>query len=322
MFDQILLPLDRSELAECVLPHAIAIARACGAQIALLSVMETPREAHWRRAMDPLNWQIRKAEAQTYLHAVAQRLQAADLPTETHLLEGFAAEQVIGFADTHAAQLIILSSHGQSGLSDWGVSSVVQKIVQRAHTSVMIVRAGAPEAHLLAPEETGLRYHNILVPLDGTQRAETILPAAVTLAQAYAARLVLIHLVQQPALPRRTPPSREDIALADQLVAHNQAEATQYLEQLRSRLSGNVEARVLVSEHFAATLHEWVVQETIDLVLLSAHGRSSQTRGLYGDVVTNLIAYGTTPLIILQDSLPAPTAPAPSEEISDAPGGQ
>ena len=68
MFNQILLPLDRSALAECVLPHAIAIARACGSQITLLSVMETPHEARWRRAMDPLNWQIRKVEAQTYLH--------------------------------------------------------------------------------------------------------------------------------------------------------------------------------------------------------------------------------------------------------------
>ncbi len=316
MFDQILLPLDRSTLAECVLPHAIAIARACGSQITLLSVMETPHEARWRQAMDPLNWQIRKAEAEMYLDEVALRLQAADLPTATHILEGFAAEQVIDFADTHASQLIILSSHGLSGLSDWGVSSVVQKIVQRATTSVMIVRAAQP----VTTAETGLRYQRILVPLDGTPRAETALPAAVTLARAHDAHIVLGHLVQQPALPRRTPASREDIALANRLVEHNQAEATQYLEQLRSRLSGNVEARVSVSEHFAATLHEWVAQESIDLVLLSAHGISSQTRGLYGDVVTNLITYGTTPLIILQDSSPAPTTP--NAEVSVAPRGQ
>ena len=64
----------------------------------------------------------------------------------------------------------------------------------------------------------GLRYQRILVPLDGTPRAETILPAAAVLARAHNAQIVLTHLVQQPALPRRTPPSREDVELADQLV--------------------------------------------------------------------------------------------------------
>jgi nucleotide-binding universal stress UspA family protein len=318
MFDRILLPLDRSALAECVLPHAIAVARAFDSQITLLHVMDTPREARWRRAMDPLNWQIRKAEATTYLNEVEVRLQAAGLLTETHTLEGVAAEQVIGFSDTYASQLIILSSHGQSGLSEWGVSSVVQKIAQRAHTSVMIVRAAQP----VAPDVTGLRYQRILVPLDGTPRAEYILPAAATLARAHDAQIVLAHLVQQPALPRRTPPSREDVELADQLVARNQTEATQYLDQLRSRITGEVETRVLVSEHLAATLHALVAQEKADLVLLSAHGVSSQTPGLYGDVVSNLIAYGTTPLIIMQDSSQAQTAPTSIGPAADEPQGQ
>jgi nucleotide-binding universal stress UspA family protein len=318
MFDRILLPLDRSPLAECVLPHAITIARAFESQITLLHVMETPREARWRRAMDPLNWQIRKAEATAYLNEVDLRLHAAGLLTETHLLEGPAAEQVIGFSDTQAAQLIIMSSHGQSGLSEWSVSSVVHKIALRAHTSVMIVRAAQP----VAPDVTDLRYRRILVPLDGTPRAETILPAAATLARAHDAEIVLVHLVQQPAMPRRTPPSREDVELADQLVARNQVEATQYLDQLRSRVTGKVDTRVLVSDHLAATLHDLVEQEKTDLVLVSAHSHSSQTPWPYGDVVSNLVAYGTTPLVIVQDSSQAPTTPAPIEVINGEAGGQ
>ncbi len=308
-------PLDRSALAECVLPHAIAVARAFGSQVTLLHVMETPREARWWQAMDPLNWQIRKAEAKTYLHELDLRLQAAGLHTETHILEGFAAEQVIEFSNTHAFQLIILSSHGQSGLSDWGVSSVGLKIALRSSTSVMIVRAVQP----LAPDVTGLRYQRILVPLDGTQRAESILPAAATLARAHDAQILLAHIVQKPAMPRRTPPSREDVELADQFVERNQAEATQYLDQLRSRMTGKVDARVLVSDHLATTLQELVEQEKSDLVLLSAHGRSSQTRGLYGDVVGNLIAYGTTPLVIMEDRSPAQTAPTPIEAANGEP---
>ena len=81
-------------------------------------------------------------------------------------------------------QLIILSSHGQSGLSEWNVSSVVQKIVLRARTSIMIVRA----YQRIPPETAGLRYRRILVPLDGSQRAECVLPVAVTLARSHEAK--------------------------------------------------------------------------------------------------------------------------------------
>lgn len=314
MFDRILLPLDRSELAECVLPHAIAMARTFESQIVLLHVMDTPREARWRRAMDPLNWQIRKAEAITYLTEVERRLQAVGVVTDTHILEGFAAEQIIGFSATHVPQLIILSSHGQSGLSDWGVSSVVHKIAQRARTSVMIVRAAQPAA----PDMVGLHYQRILVPLDGTPRAELVLPAAAVLAREHEAEIVLAHIVQKPAMPRRTPPSREDVELADRLVERNQIEATQYLEQLQSRITGKVEARVLVSDHLTSSLHELVEHEKTDLVLLSARGDASQSRGLSGDVVSSLIVQGTTPLVIMQDSSQAPSVPT----LLDVPNGE
>ncbi|MCJ7549925.1 MAG: universal stress protein [Anaerolineae bacterium] len=318
MIDRVLLPLDRSTLAECVLPHAIAVARAFGSQVTLLHVMDTPRVARWQQATDPLNWQIHKTEAMTYLHEVALRLQAAGLLTESHILEGSPAEQVIEFLDTHAFQLLILSSHGQSGLSEWGLSSVAQKIVLRARTSVMIVHAAQP----VTPNATGLRYQRILVPMDGTQRAEYILPAAAALARAHDAQIILAHIVLKPSMPRRTPPSREDVELADQLVERNQAEATPYLDELRSRIGGSVETRILVSDHLAATLHELVEQEEVDLVLLSAHGRPSQTGGLYGAVVSDFIAYGMRPLVIMRDSAQSPMSPTAVEVADSEPRGR
>ena len=318
MFDQILLPLDRSPLAECVLPHAIALAHTFESQVTLLHVMDTPREARWRRAMDPLNWQIRKAEAKMYLQDMNLRLQAAGLITDTQLLEGFAAEQIIGFADTYDPHLIILSSHGQSGLSEWGVSSVVHKIAQRARTSVMIVRAAQP----VTPDPTDFRYRRILVPMDGTPRAEYVLPAASALARAHEAQIVLVHVVQRPSMPRRMPPSREDLELADQVVERNQAEAQQYLDQLRSRLTGNVEVRILVSDRLITTLHELVKQEEFDLVLLSAPGDAAQTHGLDGDVISSMMAYGTAPLMIMQASSHSPIVPISAEMANSEPGRQ
>ncbi len=297
MFNRILLPMDRSPLAECVLPHVAAIARAFESQVTLVHVMDPPHRMNWRRAVDPLNWRIRKAEAESYLGDLVLRLQKAGLAAEKQILEGPAAERIVEFSHKNDVPLIVLSSHGQSGLSGWNVSSVVQKIILRAHTSIMIVRAYQPAS----TDVTGLRYHRLLVPMDGSQRAECILPVVETLARAHQAQILLAHVVRRPEMPRRTPPTDEDVELADRLVERNRAEAVQYLDQLRSRLSGDIQARVLVSDHVAVTLHELVDQEKIDLVLLTAHGYSALTRWPYGSVVSSFIAYGTTSLLIVQD---------------------
>jgi nucleotide-binding universal stress UspA family protein len=259
--------------------------------------------------VDPLNWRIRKAEAESYLGDLVLRLQKAGLASEKQILEGQAADRIVEFSHKNDVPLIMLSSHGQSGLSGWNVSSVVQKIILRAHTSIMIVRAYQPAS----TDVTGIHYHRLLVPMDGSQRAECILPVVATLARAQEAQILLAHVARRPEMPRRTPPTDEDVELADRIVERNRAEAVQYLDQLCSRLSGDIQARILISDHVAATLHEMVDQEKIDLVLLTAHGYSALTRWPYGSVVSSFITYGTTPLLIVQDLPPDKIGPTWAE---------
>jgi nucleotide-binding universal stress UspA family protein len=96
------------------------------------------------RMIDPVDWQIRKAEAESYLSGVAARLQNAGLQVSMHLYDGRPAEQIIEVAHSWSADLILISSHGQSGISPWNVSSVVQQVILRAHRSLMIIRAYQP----------------------------------------------------------------------------------------------------------------------------------------------------------------------------------
>ncbi len=299
--------MDRSALAECVLPHTVAVASAFDSRITLAHVMESRNRANWRRAVDPLNWRIRKAEVATYMDDLARRVQTAGVPAETQILEGASAEQIVEFSRTNDVPLIMLSSHGQSGLTGWNVSSVVQKVILRAHTSFMIIRAYQPTSTDIA----GLHYHRLLVPVDGSQRAEIILPVVATLARAQDAQIVLTHVIRRPELSRQMPPAREETELADRLVELNQAEAIRYLGDLRSRLAGEIDTRVIVSEHVNATLHDMVDQENIDLVLLSAHGQSGLPRWPFGSTVMSFIAFGTTPLLIMQD--------LPTDQIESTP---
>jgi nucleotide-binding universal stress UspA family protein len=301
MFDHILVPLDKSQLAECALPHAATLARAFRARITLLHIVERDSFGDGGESIvDPLGWQARKAEARTYLDELAARFAKTDLRVDTTLLEGPAAERIVEFTGSHGIDLIALTSHGQSGLSGWNVSSVVQKVILCAHVPVMIVRAYACPTTAIA--ET--RYRRLMVSLDGSPRAEHVLPLAATLAHTSGSQLVLAHVVNTPEVPRRTSLTEEESGLVDRLTELNRARGIKYLGQLQARLPPSTEVHLVVSEDPAAALHDLVDQGEIDLVALSAHGYTGETRWPYGSTALNFIANGTTPLLIVQDLSP------------------
>ena len=309
MLDHILVPLDGSRLAECVLPHAVALAQAFDARVTLLRVVARTCSAGLGRTIDPLRWHMRKTEVESYLDSVGTRFQQTGLQVEQVALEGQAADSLIEFAHGHDADLILLSSHGQSGLSQWNISSVVQKVALRAYMPVMIVRAyRATSAGVDEPAESddlaGLHYEQVLVPLDGSQRAECVLPLASQLACFHGAQLLLAHAVGKPEVPRHTRLTEEEAELVDRITEYNRLEATKYLEDLEGRLECDAQPRLLESGDAATALHDLIEQEGVDLVALSAHGYTSATRWPYGSIALNFIAYGTTPLLVMQDMSP------------------
>jgi nucleotide-binding universal stress UspA family protein len=308
MFDPILVPMDGSLLAECVLPHAVAIARAFDAKVILLRVLEKNQASEKVQLFDLVNWQINKTGVKLYLEKISARLQKSGLRIETAVLEGLVAESITEYAQSQGMKLIILSSHGRSGLSQWGISSVTQKIIFSAPTSVLIIRAHQP----VASESIERQYTRIVVPLDGSQRAENVLPMVTLLARFHQSRIHIVHVVKTPEMARQMPLAREDVDLSDRIVARNRAEAVRYLDQmrLRSPLDGiDVQTHLLTSDNAATVLHELVEQEHIDMVALSAHGYSGNNQWPYGSMVNNFILYSKVPLLIVQD-LPAKEEPA------------
>jgi nucleotide-binding universal stress UspA family protein len=304
MLDPILVPLDGSQLAECVLPHAIAIARSFDAQINLLCILEKHQVSASAQLFDLVNWQIKKTKTSLYLEKTKMRFQEAGLRTQVTVQEGLVAEGITEFAQSQRVKLIVLSSHGKNGLTPWGISSTSQKIILSAPTSVFIVRANQPQASGLS--ETPL-YQRILVPLDGSQRAENVLPVITQLARSQQAQVHLVQVVQAPELARQMPLTGEDIDLSNRLVARNQHEARHYLEQVKSRsyLEGvSVQTHLITSHNAAAELHQLVDLEQINLVALSAHGYSGNHQWPYGSITNNFMMYGKSHLMIVQD-LPA-----------------
>lgn len=298
MINHILVPLDGSELAECVLPHVMALAPVTGARVTLVHVLERP---HFRNGnatpIDPLGWHMLKQESQAYLDRIAGRLQQKDLLSEQALLEGNPAEALIEFARNNAVDLIVLSTHGRTGLSEWNVSSVVQKILLRSYRSILLVRA-------YASPSVEVRYNQLLLAIDGSTRAEFILPFAISLAQAHRSNVTLGTVIQKPQTMQRFPLSEEDVAWINGFTEKNQNEASRYLEQLVTQLSLkglSAVANIVVSENALGAVYDMVEESNADLVMIAAHGYSGDRRWPYGSIAASLISYGRTPLMIMQD---------------------
>jgi len=317
MFETILVPLDGSQLADCVLPHVVAIARPFDAQITLLRILEKNHAGTSAQLFDLLNWQINKTRSSLYLDKVQTWLQKKSIRVQTEVREGLIAEGITEYAQNQGMKLIILSSHGRHGLTQWGISSVTQKTILSAQTSLLIVRADKYVEHADELTETPV-YRQILVPLDGSQRAENVLPVITQLANFHKSQIHLAQVVQTPEMARQMPLVREDIELSERVVKRNREEAERYLEQLKSRsyLEGiTVQTHLIASDNAAAAIHQLAGQEQIDLVALSAHGYSGNHQWPYGSMVNNFILYGRVSMLIVQD-LPPKQEPAVPEQSS------
>ncbi len=312
MFDHILVPLDGSLLAECVLPHTVAIAMTSSARVTLLHVLDRESAYGSVKAADPLDWIIHKTKADVYIQSVGDRLRTTGLEISTAIIEGQAADSIINYASDHKVDLIALSSHGLSGLSGWNISSVVQKVLNRTHLSLLII----PAYRQIQMDLTSFHYQKIFVGLDGSQRAEWVLPEALNLMAYHHASLLIAHGVARLEIPSYFPLTEEDTNLFNLIKERTIRYAEIYLERLSSRLPTDlyhIKTYLVISENQIDALRELAEQEGADLVILSAHGGSGGYQRLYGSVTLSFITYGSTPMLILQDLNPAIIKPTKVE---------
>lgn len=301
MINHVLVPLDGSSLAECVLPHVIAIAPVSNARVTLLHVMQQPQAGGGTDVVDPIEWHLQKQNLERYLDGIVSQLNSSGvLGVERVILEGNPANSVIDYARANSVDLIVLSTHGQSGLSGWNVSSVVQKILLRSYKSILLVRAYIRSSGAL----TKVRYKRLFLGMDGSPRSEFVLPFAIGLAQFHKSQLILETVIEKPHSITRFPLSKEDEELVNKLVEKNYQSASRYLEQLEVQFSQKeleLKTHVTVGDNAIPVLHDMAEESNADLVLLAAHGYSGEKRWPYGSVTTSFIAYGNTSLLILQD---------------------
>jgi len=150
MYQKILVPLDGSKLAECVLPHVEELATCCGTNEVVL-VSATERVKGYRPVTDysqPLGMQLapeavgkKEKQAERYLSRIAKRLEKKGIKVQTEVLLGNPAHEITLYAEYRGCDLIVIASHGRSGPSRWAHGSVADKVFKASCVPVFMVRA-------------------------------------------------------------------------------------------------------------------------------------------------------------------------------------
>ena len=267
MFSRILVPLDGSPLAEGAIPHAELFARIFGSSIILLQVLDPTSYQEVPNAVDPLRWQLRKAEADAYMQGIAHRIRKnlgekslmgedeKKSRVDYFVREGKTAENIVDFAHTENIDLMVISTHGSSGLSRWNISSVTQKVINLIYLPVLIVRAFTQPIS----DESIVRYRRILIPIDCSRRAECSLTAGIELARGEASTdrtteatgekstLFLAAVIRPPELPIPEPFPIEISQLSGKLLQLSHQAVDRYLYEMKERLPVNCDTCVVES---------------------------------------------------------------------------
>ena len=293
MLGTLLVPLDGSPAAEAALPVALKLARSSGAEVVLVrATLALARGG----SPDPAALAAAVADAETYLDLQAARIAAAGVPVRTAAPYGPAAECIVDNAQLQAADLIVMSAHGASNTTRWGHGGVAEKVVEGAEVPVMLLPA-------TPAFDEGLY---VLVPLDGSRLAESVLPWVPVLGAALRWRPLLLAVVKA-ASPGRGHASEPTMMAR---------EAQEYLDGVGSSLGVREVVRTeICAGDPAARILERMQQRDIGLTVLCSHGRTGVGRWAQGSVTDKVLHHSATPILLKR----APGTTSSGTAIDEAP---
>lgn len=293
MFQHILVPLDGSENSRRVLALLPRLVDPVSPpRVTLLGIVEAADSTAEVRA--------RLAEA---AGALGERGRIAE-PLVRNAVD--ASEGILRVCAERGADLVLMATHGRTGLARLLRGSVAERVLRRCPAPLLLCNPrGLP-----APDANGARFRRILVPHDGSEVADAVLEPVAELARAYAAEVVLFK-----AETFQTDGPKDRLRNPDELLAS--------LDPLRERLHAAGVPLVRTRAAFGAPVAEILrAQEAseADLLALSTHGRSGPSRWWFGSVAEALVREAPCPLFVVRVP-PAEPAGGSAESASHGSAG-
>jgi nucleotide-binding universal stress UspA family protein len=300
MYSKILVALDGSKLSERILPYARLFAERLKIPVGLLGVIDPETLTAAKTDSDAYRETLlaeRKKTAAYYLKNIAGTFPGG-LTVDCAVEVGKPAEAIVDRAADNAGTLVAIGTHGRSGIQRWLVGSVADKVLQVARNPLLLVRT-MEEAKSV---ET-LRLKSILVPLDGSALAESVIPYAAELSRKMDLEIVLVRIFNLPTT------YYDEGYVADERVWELiRDEAQEYLDRKVKELKSEGLARVtsVLLEGFAGERIINLARETPEnLIAICTHGRSGVRRFVLGSIADRVVRHSGDPVLVIR----APGAP-------------
>lgn len=306
MYKKILVPLDTSKLSEIALPYAEELATKLGSEVILLHVRtsaDAPDKTDHKTYMDKIAAEVEQNIKNSAALKKGEKISVkAELQGPPALIANPAAA-ILDYAEKEKVSLIIMATHGRTGISRWTLGSTTNKVARASRCSILLIRAGA-----VVPRK--VRLNKILVPLDGSKASEAVLPYIEALASRLKSRISLLNVVEMlyyvypyadgpgfygAAGVVRVPYTEEEMkptkdASEKYLVGINDKLSAQGIQTGYLLRTGSPGEEIIKAEE----------EMQPDMVAMSTHGHSGFGRWEHGSVADKVLHAGTTPLLLVR----------------------
>ncbi|MEF8814198.1 MAG: universal stress protein [Halovenus sp.] len=287
MYDRVLFPTDGSETASAVFDYVLAVASTHDATVHGLHVADTTDVSDTRSGADVVD--VLEQEGEDMVDEIATRAEEAGVSVVTDVHRGDPAGKIVEYADEHDIDLLVMPTHGRSGLERYLLGSVTERVVNTASSPVLTVTPSEGDEFVYPPQ-------NLLLPTDGSRCARVALDQAVDIADVTDAMLHLLTVVETTTL---------GIDVRSTIVRDELEErATEILDSATEAAEGaSVDAvtRSLAYGRPYREIHSYITDNDIDLVVLGTHGETDFSRYVLGGVSARLIRTSPVPVMLVPE---------------------
>jgi nucleotide-binding universal stress UspA family protein len=306
MYKRLLVPLDGSELAEIALPYAEELARHLGSEVILVNVrtptenLDKPERREYLTIMAATTEQNIKKSTD---RPAGEKVKVATAIVGSPGLLTHPAEQILDYAEKENINLIVMATHGSTGIRRWTLGSTANNVARAFKCPILLIRAKTN-----VPKSVHL--NKILVPLDGSIPSEAALPYIEYLASKLKTRVSLLYVVE---MLYHYYPYAEPIGYYASAgvvkVPYNEEEmkpwkevGEKYIKSVNDKLTAegiktSYEVRIGSAGEEIIKAEE---EMHPDMVAMSTHGHSGFGRWDHGSVTDKVLHAGNTPLLLVR----------------------
>lgn len=287
MYESILLPVDGSEYATKIVHHVAELAKWTGATIEVLFVADTTRDSV--TVVDGNTVDALEREGETIVADVAETLESLDVEHGTDVVQGSPASTIVDYAERYDHDLIVLPTHGRTGISRYLLGSVTEKVVRLSDVPVLTAR-------MQSDEQLTFPYENILIPTDGSPASAAGAKHGLALAATLDATVHILSVVDDTSLG----PDVRSVLSDDEL----ERPAVEAVEEVATKADEHKLAYVQTYvEHGspAEVIREHIETNQVHAVVMGASGRRGVDQALLGSVAEKTVRSAPVPVITVHD---------------------